>query len=86
MFPPLITQSFAGPLSVLGAIAIVASIAMAAAFFNAQNNRRRSSSDYGYARSDDYVLNGYNYNYGDVAAAASKVVPYLEYAAQEYGS
>ena len=82
VFPPLVTQSFAGPLSLMGAVAIVASILMAAAFFNAQNNRRRSSFDYGYARSDNYVLNGYNY--GDVAAAASKIVPYLESAGQVY--
>ena len=81
MFSPTITTSFAGPLSVLGAVTIAASIAMAVAFFSAQNNRRRSSN-YGYARS--YDLNGYsNYNYGDVAAA-NKVVPYIESWTQEY--
>ena len=80
VFPPLVTQSFAGPLSLMGAVAIVASILMAAAFFTAQNNRRQSSFDYGYARSDDFILNGYNY--GDVAA--SKIVPYLESAGQVY--
>ena len=83
MFSPTITTSFAGPLSVLGAVTIAASIAMAVAFFSAQNNRRRSS-DYGYARS--YDLNGYsNFNYGDVAATANRVVPFIESWTQEYG-
>ena len=79
VFPPLVTQSFAGPLSLMGAVAIVASILMAAAFFNAQNKRRRSSFDYSYARSD-YVLNGYNYR--DDAAATSKIVPHSGSATQ----
>ena len=39
VFPPLITTSFAGPLSVMGAVTIAASIAMAVAYFSAQNNR-----------------------------------------------
>ena len=83
MFSPTITTSFAGPLSVMGAVAIAAAIAMAVAFFSAQNNRRRSS-DYGYARS--YDLNRYSNfnNYWDVAAA-NKVVPFIESWTEEYG-
>ena len=94
--PPVAPPVNPGPL--LGAVAIYGSIimatmlatlaiGMAAAFvFNGQNNQQqRWSSDYGYTGSEDYNLNGYNYNYGDVAAAvASKVVPYLQSAAQEY--
>ena len=90
--PPVAPPVNPGPL--LGAVAIYGSIimatmlatlaiGMAAAFvFNGQNNQQqRWSSDYGYTGLED----GYNYNYGDVAAdVASKVVPYLQSAAQEY--
>ena len=78
--------AIAGPLSVMGAVTIAAAaaIVIAIVFFNAHNNRLRSS-DLGYARI--YELNGYsNYNYGDLAATGNKVFPFRESWTKEYGS
>lgn len=77
MFPPLITTSMADPLSILGVAVTAIGVAMAMSYMAASNRRR--SSNYGYARSDDYVLNGHNTGLGFVPA-------YLESASETYES
>ena len=42
-----ITESFSGPLGVLGGLLILISFAMAASYFSAVNTNQRSSYDYG---------------------------------------
>ena len=73
---PTITTSFSGPLSLMGALLMLVSITMAAAYFTSTNNnlQQRSFATTYNARGD-----GYDYY-------SSKIVPLLHRAEEKYYS
>ena len=71
---PTITTSFSGPLSVMGALLMLVSIAMAAAYFTATNNNLQQRS---FATTYNTPGDGYEYY-------SSKIVPLLHRAQEKY--
>ena len=73
---PTITTSFSGPLSVMGALLVLVSIAMAGAYFTATNNNLQQRS---FATTYNTPGDGYDYY-------SSKIVPLLQRAEEKYYS
>ena len=73
---PTITTSFSGPLSLMGALLMLVSIAMAGAYFTATNNNLQRRS---FATTYNTPGDGYDYY-------RSKIVPLLQRAEEKYYS